>query len=185
MRSIIISGLPAVGKTTVAEAIAKTFLLKCYSGGDILKEMAKEHGYKISGRDWWDKENGMRFLHERRKNYDLDKRLDEYLLTLVDNGDTVITSYTLPWLAKDCIKFWLKGSVESRAKRMSVRDKIPYEEALRIVKKRDEENKLLYFNMYGIRFGEDLLVFDYVINTDELNVDAVIDVSLTILKYLK
>jgi cytidylate kinase len=125
------------------------------------------------------------FLKERMKNYELDKRLDAYLLDIAKKGDAVITSYTLPWLAEDCIKFWFKGSVESRAKRMSMRDNIPYEEALKIVKKRDEENKRLYLDIYNIRFGEDLSVFDYVINTDELNVDAVIDISLTILKYLK
>jgi cytidylate kinase len=124
-------------------------------------------------------------LHERRKNYALDKKLDEYLLALAEKGDAVITSYTLPWLAKDCIKFWFKGSIESRAKRMAMRDNISYEEALKIVKKRDDENKLLYLDIYGIKFGNDLSVFDYVINTDELDVNAVIDVSLTILKYLK
>ncbi|GIU70701.1 MAG: hypothetical protein KatS3mg003_0180 [Candidatus Nitrosocaldaceae archaeon] len=177
--------MPAVGKTTVAEAIAKHLSLKHYSGGDILKDMAKDYGYNVSGNDWWDKDNGMTFLKERMKNYELDKRLDTYLLDIAKKGDSVITSYTLPWLVEDCIKFWLKGSVESRAKRMSIRDNIPYEEALKIVKKRDEGNKRLYLDIYNIRFGEDLSVFDYVINTDELNVDAVIDVSLTILKYLK
>ncbi len=185
MRSIIISGMPAVGKTTVAEAIARHLSLKHYSGGDILKEMAKEYGYSVEGNDWWDRDYGMKFLHERRKNYDLDKKLDEYLLSIAEKGNAVITSYTLPWLAKDCIKFWFKGSIESRAKRMAMRDNISYEEALKIVKKRDDENKLLYLDIYGIKFGNDLSVFDYVINTDELDVNAVIDVSLTILKYLK
>ena len=185
MRSIIISGFPAVGKTTVAEAIADKLSLKHYSGGDILKSMALEQGYKVSGKDWWDKENGMRFLEARLGNYDLDKRLDNYLLEIARKGDAVITSYTLPWLAKDCIKIWLKGSEDNRAKRMAKRDNISYEEALRIVRKRDQENKRLYYNIYKIRFGEDLQVFDYVINTDELHIDAVIDIVLTILKYLK
>ncbi|RMF29422.1 MAG: cytidylate kinase, partial [Candidatus Nitrosothermus koennekii] len=151
MRTIIISGMPAVGKTTVAEAIAKHLSLKHYSGGDILKDMAKDYGYNVSGNDWWDKDNGMMFLKERMKNYELDKRLDAYLLDIAKKGDAVITSYTLPWLAEDCIKFWFKGSVESRAKRMSIRDNIPYEEALKIVKKRDEENKRLYLDIYNIR----------------------------------
>ncbi|MEM4318214.1 MAG: hypothetical protein QXO37_07885, partial [Candidatus Nitrosocaldaceae archaeon] len=74
---------------------------------------------------------------------------------------------------------------EIRAKRMSMRDNIPYNEALEIIKKRDQKNKELYFNIYNIRFGDDLSVFDYVINTEELNVNSVIDILLTILKYLK
>lgn len=185
MRSIIISGLPAVGKTTVAMAIAERLSLRHYSGGDILKDMSREYGYTISGNDWWDRDHGMKFLEARMKDYELDRRLDQYLMDIARKRDAVITSYTLPWLVEDCIKFWFKGSLEIRAKRMSIRDKIPYQDALEIIKKRDAKNKELYFNMYGIRFGEDLSVFDYIINTEELDVNSVIDISLTILKYLK
>ena len=42
--SVVISGWPAVGKTTIAENIAKTFNLKLWNGGDILKMMAFETG---------------------------------------------------------------------------------------------------------------------------------------------
>lgn len=185
MRSIIISGLPAVGKTTIAMAIADKLALKHYSGGDILKEMSREYGYVTSGNDWWDKDHGMKFLEERMKNYDMDKKLDEYLINIARRNNAIITSYTLPWLVEDCIKFWFKGSLEIRAKRMSMRDNIPYNNALEIIKKRDQKNKELYFNIYNIRFGDDLSVFDYVINTEELNVNSVIDILLTILKYLK
>ena len=42
-KSIVISGPPAVGKTTVAKGLAEEFSLTYLSGGDVLKEMAKEH----------------------------------------------------------------------------------------------------------------------------------------------
>ena len=45
--SIIISGMPAVGKTTLARAICDEFKLEYYSGGDALKELAEEKGYKV------------------------------------------------------------------------------------------------------------------------------------------
>lgn len=183
--SIIISGLPAVGKTTVAKAIAHEFNLKQYSGGDVLKEMAVSRGYTISGNDWWDTEHGMRFLAERKSNPDFDKEVDKRLVEVSNKGNVVITSYTLPWLADNAVKFWLKGSRESRAKRMSKRDNTAYEEALKIVTTRDEENKKLYYNLYNIRFGEDLSVFDYVINTDQLDIDAVINITSTIVSHLK
>ena len=48
--SIVISGPPAVGKTTVAKGLAKEFNLQYLSGGDVLKEMAKEHGFNSDGR---------------------------------------------------------------------------------------------------------------------------------------
>ena len=44
-KSIVISGPPAVGKTTVAKGLAEEFDLTYLSGGDVLKEMAKEHGF--------------------------------------------------------------------------------------------------------------------------------------------
>lgn len=184
MLSIIISGLPAVGKTTVARALASKFNLKQYSGGDVLKEMAVAKGYTMSGNDWWDTEQGIKFLAERKSNPDFDKQVDSRLVDVANKGSAVITSYTLPWLADDAVKFWLKGSRENRAKRMARRDNITDEEALKIVSMRDEENKKLYYDLYGIKFGEDLSVFDYVINTDQLSVDGVIDVAYTIVNHI-
>ena len=53
-KSIVISGPPAVGKTTVAKGLADEFNLTYLSGGDILKEMAKDQGFDVTGNDWWD-----------------------------------------------------------------------------------------------------------------------------------
>ena len=50
-KSIVISGPPAVGKTTVAKGLAKEFNLQYLSGGDVLKEMAKEQGFDSDGDD--------------------------------------------------------------------------------------------------------------------------------------
>ena len=54
IKSVIISGPPAIGKTTVAQGLANEFGLKFLGGGDILKELAKEQGFKSGGDDWWD-----------------------------------------------------------------------------------------------------------------------------------
>ncbi|HLG36836.1 MAG TPA: cytidylate kinase family protein, partial [Nitrososphaera sp.] len=99
-------------------------------------------------------------------------------------GGAVITSYTLPWLVTDnlIIKLWLRGSQENRAKRMANRDSISISEARKIVKQRDEENSRIYFKLYKFRFGEDLTVFDYVLNTDKLPLDSLIEVSKLIVR---
>jgi cytidylate kinase len=65
MQTIILSGMPAVGKTTVARIIASKLGLKLVGGGDTLKEIALEEGYNAVGDDWWDTEEGMRFMEER------------------------------------------------------------------------------------------------------------------------
>ena len=107
--SIVISGWPAVGKTTIATELAKEFRLEIYNGGDILKMLAGERGYSISGKDWWDTEDAKKFMTERKSNPYFDKEVDQRLVEIVKKGNVVITSYTLPWLVKDAIKFWLKG----------------------------------------------------------------------------
>ena len=171
---MIISGPPAIGKTTIAKGLATEFGLKYLSGGDVLKELAKEEGFQTEGIDWWDTQEGMKFLDHRKTNAQFDKKVDEKLKELFYEGGVIITSYTLPWLVEDGIKIWLAGSYENSAKRMTTRDNLSFDSALEIVKKRYEENKKIYKKLYGFDFGEDLSVFDRVINTDGLGIDEVL-----------
>jgi cytidylate kinase len=182
--SIVISGWPAVGKTTIATELAKEFRLEIYNGGDILKMLAGEHGYSISGKDWWDTEDAKKFMIERKSNPCFDKEVDQRLVEIVKKGNVVITSYTLPWLVKDAIKIWLKGSQSNRAKRMAYRDNISFEDAKNIINLRDEDNIKIYHKTYGLNFGEDLTVFDFALNTDLMSLEALIIISKDIVKNL-
>ena len=175
--SIVISGPPAVGKTTVAKGLAKEFNLQYLSGGDVLKEMAKEHGFNSDGDDWWDTEEGMKFLNQREQNSEFDKNLDKKLTDLFNQGGMVITSYTLPWLIQNGVKIWLEGSHESSTQRMQSRDNMSSENAYHITKDRFDKNKALYKKLYGFNFGDDKDVFDVIINTDNLTANQVIDVT--------
>ncbi|HWS20728.1 MAG TPA: cytidylate kinase family protein [Nitrososphaera sp.] len=185
--SIVISGWPAVGKTTIACKLAEEFDIVMYNGGDILKMLAEEdRGYSVKRDDWWDTTEAKKFMEERKTDPSFDKKVDNKLIQIVTKGGTVITSYTLPWLVVDesviIIKFWLRGSSENRAKRMANRDGISFAEAKRITKLRDEENKRIYYRLYGFRFGEDLTVFDYVLNTDTLSLDSLVEISKLIVR---
>jgi cytidylate kinase len=182
LKSIIISGPPAIGKTTIAKGLAKEFGLKYLSGGDVLKEMAKEEGFRTERDDFWDTKAGMNFLNMRKGNSEFDKKVDEKLKKIFLNKDVVITSYTLPWLVKDGIKIWLAGSKENSAKRMTIRDGISLESALKIVKTRYKENKMLYKKLYGFSFGDDLSVFDEVISTDGLGPYKVLKLAKKVVK---
>lgn len=182
MEAIIFSGLPAVGKTTVARLVAKKLGVKVLGGGDILKEMAAEAGLKTTGDDWWDTPEGIRFLGERKKSAKFDKEVDKRLLGKVEAGNVVITSYTLPWLTKMGIKVWLSGSVESRAARMAARDGMSREECKRVIAIRDEENRKIYRKLYGIDFARDLTPFTLVVGTDGVPAP---DVAERVLKQLR
>ena len=181
--SIVISGWPAVGKTTIAENLAKDFNLKLWNGGDILKMMAYERGYSSSlNHDWWDTEEAARFMNERNNNPNFDREVDDRLIELVKEGNVVITSYTLPWISDATINFWLQGSVDNRSKRMSMRDKIDINIAKKIVQRRDVENKLIYQKLYHFEFGEKLDVFDFAMNTDILSLESLIIISKNIVE---
>jgi cytidylate kinase len=185
--SIVISGWPAVGKTTLAIELAKEFNLISYSGGDILKMLAATKGYSTSEDDWWDTKEAKRFMQERKSDPSFDSQVDNKLIKIIKSENSVITSYTLPWLVEGngIIKFWLKGSQENRALRMASRDNISYGEAKKVIQTRDEENKNIYKNLYSFNFGEDLKVFDFFLNTDILSLPSLIEVSKSIIKWLQ
>jgi cytidylate kinase len=181
--SIVISGWPAVGKTTIASEIAKEFSFKLYNGGDILKMLACDKGYSISGSDWWDTEEAKKFMTQRKTDPHFDREVDKKLVEIVKTEKAVITSYTLPWLVdQGPIKFWLKGSQLNRAKRMANRDNLSLGEAEKVIKMRDHQNKTIYRKLYGFKFGEDLTVFDFLINTDLMCLDSLVKVSIGIIK---
>lgn len=183
MKSVIISGMPASGKTTIARRVAEKYRLRYLCGGDILKEMAVSRGYKPSGEDWWDTETGMKFLEERKRSYQFDHEADKRLVKAIEEGGVVVTSYTAPWLTDKGVKILLKASPEARARRLTSRDGITYQEALEIVKRRDSENIKLYRKMYDFNIDEDLSVFNLVLDTDSISKDDVIEIVCHTTRY--
>ena len=184
IKSIIISGPPAIGKTTIAKGLAKEFSIEYLSGGDILKKLASEQVLQTEGDDWWDTQEGINFLDQRKKNSEFDKNVDNKLKELFSQGGIVVTSYTLPSLVEGGVKIWLDGSKENSALRMTTRDNSSKDEALEIVQKRYNENKIIYKELYGFEFGDDLSVFDKIIETDDLNVEQVLEIAkLTVRKF--
>lgn len=175
--------MPASGKTTVAIKVAEKYGMNYLCGGDILKDIAVSKGYQLSGNDWWDTDNGMKFLEERKKFNHYDHEVDNRIIKSVEDGGVVVTSYTAPWLSKKGVKIWLKASPHNRAKRLASRDKISYKEALKIVEKRDAENIEIYRKMYGFIINEDLSVFHLVLDTDEFSKNDVIEIVCNISKY--
>ena len=67
---------------------------------------------------------------------------------------------------------------------MKTRDNVSELDAIKVVKKRFDENKQIYKSLYNFEFGEDLSVFDKIINTDDLNAEEVLDIAKTIVREL-
>ena len=172
--SVVVSGPPAVGKTTLARSLARELGLRYVSGGDILKEMAAERGFESGGEDWWDTSEGMRFLSARDGDPSMDREVDGRLLAMCRAGGVVVTSYTLPWLGAGAVSIWLEGSHANSAKRMRARDDMGEAEALAVTRDRYERNRALYRGIYGFEFGRDPSVFDGIIETDGLDAGQVL-----------
>jgi cytidylate kinase len=173
---ICISGMAGTGKSTLSKKLAKKYNLKCYSGGDALKELAKEEGYDVSHEGWWESPEGLNFLKERENDPKFDRAVDAKLLEYADQGNVLLDSWTMPWLLKDGFKIWLMASVEKRAARVAERDKITVGGALKVLKEKEARTKAIYQKLYGFVLGEDFSPFDLVLDTDDLSADEVFEV---------
>jgi len=181
---ICLAGLTACGKSTAARRLAERFNLKYASGGTALKEVALKMGYKASERGWWETAEGMRFLEQRTRDPELDRRIDDDLLKLAERGNIVLDSWTMPWLSRKGFKIWLEVSTEERAKRLTRRDGIDSEEAKRVIEEKDGRSKRIYSRLYGFKLGEDYSPFDLILDSECLSADEVFDVLCFVVERL-
>ena len=170
---ICISGLPGCGKSTVAKKLAQKYRLRYVSGGDALKELAVEAGFKPSGEDWWETEEGRRFLNKRMEDSNFDRKVDEKLIEIAKEGNVVLDSWTMPWLLDEGFKIWLDASLEVRAARAAKRDKIDFEEAKKLIREREKKTREIYSKLYGFNLGEDFSPFHIILDTDKLDANEV------------
>ena len=173
---ICISGMAGTGKSTLSKKLAEKYNLKCYSGGDALKELAKAEGYDVSCQGWWESLEGLNFLKERVIDPKFDKAVDAKFLEYAQQGNVLLDSWTMPWLLKEGFKIWLMASIEKRATRVAERDKITVNEAFKVLEEKEAMTKAIYKKLYGFVLGEDFAPFDLVLDTDNLNAEEVFEV---------
>jgi len=170
---ICISGMTGSGKSTVAKRLAEKYELRYFSGGNALRVLAKEEGYKSDVKGWWETAEGLNFLQLRMEDPSFDKKIDEKLLELAAEGNVVLDSWTMPWLLSEGFKVWLEASPQVRATRVVTRDSISKKDALKALTKKDEQTRLIYKSLYGFDLGNDLSPFNLVLATDELDPDDI------------
>jgi len=170
---ICVCGLTGCGKSSVARRLAERCGLRYFSGGDALKALAVEAGYKPFEKGWWESEEGLRFLRRRMEDSGFDRRVDEKLLGLAKSGNVVLDSWTMPWLFDGGFKVWFEASPMMRAKRVAKRDRVSVEEALRVLREKDDLTRRIYNGLYGFVLGEDFSPFHLILDTDLLDVNDV------------
>jgi len=170
---ICICGMTGCGKSTVAKKLAEKYGLRYLSGGDALKAIAIEAGYKPAEVGWWETDEGIRFLQQRMEVSEFDKKVDGKLLELAKQGNVILDSWTMPWLLKEGFKVWLEVSSNVRARRLAVRDGISIERASEVLRVKDESTRAIYKSLYGFDLGNDFSPFDLILDANELNADEV------------
>lgn len=172
---ICVCGMAGSGKSTVAKRLAERYGLKYYSGGDALKAVAADMGYRTTGEGWWETEEGIRFLKKRGESLDIDRKVDEKLLEWAEPGGAVLDSWAMPWLLKKGFKIWLEASEQTRVQRMAERDNLSSQEARRFLREKEARTKTIYRQLYGFRLGEDLTPFHLILDVDTLGKDEVFE----------
>jgi len=170
---ICICGMAGTGKSTLAKRLAKKYGFKYCSGGDVLKALAIEEGYKPLEHGWWESKEGMRFLERRSEDSKFDEIVDKKLVELARQGNVVLDSWTMPWLLEEGFKILLEASPEKRAERIARRDGISVEEALKALKSKEEKTKAIYKKLYGFSLGEDFRPFYLILDTNNLDREEV------------
>lgn len=170
---ICVCGMTASGKSTVARRIAEKYGLRLFSGGDALKILAVEMGYKPLDRGWWESEEGLRFLQQRLSDARFDRKVDQKLLEYARKGNVVLDSWTMPWLFKGGYKIWIDASKKVRTKRLAKRDGLVIGKAVKVLEEKEEATKAIYARLYGFHLGEDFSPFDLIVDTDRLSEDEV------------
>ena len=165
--------MAGTGKSTLSKKLAEKYGLRYFSGGDVLKELAKQEGYDVSLQGWWESPQGLEFLNERINDPKFDKTVDDKLLEYAQQGNILLDSWTMPWLLKEGFKIWLEASFEKRAARVAARDGITTAEAFVVLQEKEARTKAIYKALYGFILGEDFKPFDFVLDTDNLSADEV------------
>jgi len=168
---LCICGMAGSGKSTAAKRLAEKYKFRYHSGGDALKALASEMGYDVNKRGWWESPEGIKFLQQRMKNPEFDRRVDMKLIEWAGEGNVVLDSWTMPWLLKGGFKIWLEASEEVRARRIAKRDNLSFEEALKYLREKERRTKEIYKRLYGFNLGCDFEPFHLILDVNLLSKD--------------
>jgi cytidylate kinase len=71
--------------------------------------------------------------------------------------------------------------MEKRAARVAQRDQITVEQALKVLKEKEDRTKGIYEKLYGFMLGEDFKPFNLVLDTESLNAEEVFQVLCNVI----
>lgn len=180
---IIISGLTASGKTTLAKNLSKKLNFEYFSGSSKLKEIIPKKDFIA-----WESKSGIDAIKFRLKNPKYDLKLDQYIKNYIKNKNNIILdSWTAAFLIKrdDVVKIFIKASKETRIERVAKRDNITPREAQIFTEEKDRLTAKIYKKLYNIDIMNDMSPYDLIISSDKLDEKAVLKLCEGFIKSIK
>ncbi len=180
-RVVIIFGLTASGKSTLAAALAEQFGLRVVHPSGVMRdlmEFGQAHLERPRANDgYWESEEGTQILSGRLKHeVPIDVAATQILLREVDRGEVVIDSWSLPWLTPVGLKFHLLADLETRSRRAAQRSGLSVDDATRRIRDKDEETRQLFLRLYGFDIFHDFESrFHHTLKTDDLSQEGVLN----------
>jgi len=170
---LAISGLHGTGKSTIARKIAEKLGLAYYSTGNAFRDLADNMNLSL--------EDFSKYVEDHPN---IDKDLDNKVVQVAKKGNIVVESQLSGYLLENIAnyKILLKCPLEIRVKRMAERDGTNYEKKLKETKLREKSELERFKILYNIDLGDEeraKQVFDYILDTQYLSIDEVVNQILT------
>ncbi|BCR21416.1 (d)CMP kinase [Borrelia miyamotoi] len=163
---IAVSGKSGCGNTTISGFIAQHYGLKLinYTFHDIAREK------NMSFDKFYEKEI------IGRNDYYWDEYLDNKLLELSKEDNTVLASRLAIWLSKNAdLRIYLYAKIEIRAERIINREGGMYSDILRSTFNRDSNDSRRYLSVYNINVDNYLDVADFIVDTTDRSANKVFE----------
>jgi len=157
---VVLSGLPGCGSSSIGKALASELGVEFFSAGKKYKSFGKGENETEKAIDFLGSEEGT--------SLPANKSIDDMQIELARKGDIVIDAKAGIHFLRDIadLKVWLRANFDVRVKRVAMRERWSFDEAVRKLKEKEKLEKELFMKVYDI---------DYLLQ--ERDADLILDVS--------